>query len=203
LCAKAKWVINDCPGPLRYDIADSLAARHGLGANARTLALRFVNAIEAYRDCHIRSWEQCSLLATKIPGLQDRSNIHLFEECAAQLESLKRGTLWQFPNERRYDPDLAWKKAAGLLPEFSKSSWKSWAKMAWKVIVAVSPEGRPDLEPILIEGPGRICNVRRERNDPYFANKIRKSPGVATSDVKEAFFTAFEEIATSKSKRNR
>jgi hypothetical protein len=101
-------------------------------------------------------------------------------------------------NEGYGGPQLpAWTADAAKLKEFDSGTWREWANMAWQILAVESPSGRASEHPALVASP--ICNVRRERTDPYFGNKVN-SPSISDNDVKEALLGAFRSLTTGKSK---
>lgn len=180
--------------PLAYRMSYALSKRKGLSSNARRRALDFVNAIEIYRA----RWRDLRTRYKKV------------EEMPKPSFTWHPTPLWTFQDGSEFEPATAWRNEAADLPEFSEGSWKQWANLAWRVVVAVSPEGRPEMNSELCSGPSRICNVRKTRSDDNFNSKpgspakiLRSSPSIARDDLKEAFFNAFQEVAAVKSRRRR
>jgi hypothetical protein len=179
-------------GPLRYRMSHAFSKRNGLSSNARRLALGFVNAIEIYRACWRGFWA-----------------VHETEQQMPNPRyTWKPPPLWTSEDGGRFEPDRRWIEIAAELPQFSAECWKQWADVAWQVVLAVSPEGRPEENAVLCRGPNKICELRRVRIERNFSTKpgqpakiLRNSPSIARNDLKDAFFSAFQEVATGRSRR--
>jgi hypothetical protein len=99
-----------------------------------------------------------------------------------------------------------WLFDAIMLKPFSRRTWKPWANIAWRVLEEISPDGHPEKHPDLT-AILKVRNARAEYDTSAFAwdapRKIRKSPSIAKSDLREAISDAFELLATGVSPRNR
>lgn len=95
-----------------------------------------------------------------------------------------------------------WRTKAAKLKPFSAQTWRSWAEVAWQMIVEISPEKRPARHPAFYDQRTRICNVRKTRKNPYYQIE-EKALSIAEQDIKEALFGAFELIATGESRRTK
>jgi hypothetical protein len=95
-----------------------------------------------------------------------------------------------------------WLEDARKLAPFSATTWKAWADIAWRVIAELSPDGKPENHPGFYDPATKICNVKKTRKNPYFG-KQENAPSIARTDIKEAVFDGFENIATGMSSRTR
>ena len=95
-----------------------------------------------------------------------------------------------------------WLEDAMKLAPFSPETWRTWAELAWRIIAEISPEGKPGLHPAFYHSKTKICNPRKQRINPYYAN-TESAPSIAENDIKEALFGAFELIATGKSRKTK
>jgi hypothetical protein len=120
----------------------------------------------------------------------------------AYIES-KRGLLKSFATHLNlFESYPAWFPNLANAADFGADTWKQWAEIAWQVIVSISPDGKPGKLPAFYDRATKICNVRKTRRDPYFGT-ITGAPSIAEGDIKEAFFGAFELIATGESRRKK
>ena len=171
--------------------------RSNMAKNSRSLAATFVVAFSPYHEPWRKFFEH-----------QDR--------CRAERRFVGEWTpppLWTFDDGSFFEPTHAWKQKVAVLPIF-QAAWRQWASCAWEVILAVSPNQRPDRNSKLVSGELKICEPRLSRPDSYYSEsasknskrfvaKIRASPGIAVNDIKEAFYSGFEEIATGISPKSR
>lgn len=95
-----------------------------------------------------------------------------------------------------------WRKRATKLKSFSPATWKAWAEIAWQMIAEISPQNKPGLNPAFYEPKTKICNVRKQRKNPYYGT-VDKAPSIREQDIKEALFSAIELIATGSSRRTK
>jgi hypothetical protein len=168
--------------PRFYHLSASLEKRKSMSSNARKLAIDLANEIELHRGDLGKKFGR-------------------FPEGTSAYGTLER----IFEITGPFEFDDAWRKKVGELPQFSTETWKQWARFAWTILLQISPERRPDLNPALFEGSHRICNVRKTRHDKYNLDdkghrRLRKSRSIATYDVLEAFEIGFEEAAMGKSR---
>jgi hypothetical protein len=95
-----------------------------------------------------------------------------------------------------------WRKQAAELEPFSAQTWKTWAKVIWQVIAAISPQKKPGLNQAFHDPKTKISKVRKTRKNPYY-DKEDNAFSVAEQDIKETLFGALELIGTGESQRTR
>ena len=138
-----------------------------------------------------KSW---SLKGAALTAVQLVAHIRSSNLC---YESDKAGAGGEYPEL----PD--WRHQAAKLAPFSKRTARKWAEVGWLVLAEISPKNQPERHHVLkkqfkvrqyrIDYPSRTgakLNVEKVR---------RKSPSIATHDMKETLRAAFERIASDKS----
>ena len=166
--------------PLQYEMASALSRRRGLSNNANKMAIRLANRIEVWRSRY-----------------------------SPAREVLVKAGRWRLPPFTLFEAgeevhlDKEWRRRAAGLNELSAKTWRSWADLAWEMVLAGSPKRRPELNPGFYANKTKICNVRKERTDSYYEGVVVTGPSIARSDIKEALFNAFEAVVTGKSSRTR
>lgn len=175
---------RELQAPLRYEMGYSLRKRRGYSAQARKLALAFINFIERYRECN-RPFEDDFLAG---------GGSHTDEPF--------------LPGALRFQPDKDWIKRARKLAPFSVKNYKQWADLGWRMLEAISLGGKVENNPALHTPEHGICNVRRKRHDPYVGIKslkakkvVREYDCIAKADIKDAFYLAMKQIATGEGRR--
>ena len=146
----------------------------------------------------------------------------------ANLPKGKKGKTWKF---KRNETKLVFKywlliepirHFLNLEPLSAKESkdggnWPKWAELAWQLVGKESKDGNPANHPMFYDDATKICNVRKTQTQKDFSNTAlwsdealyrdpkvtRKSPSIPKEDIKEAFFGAFEQIATGESRRTK
>ncbi len=114
-----------------------------------------------------------------------------------------------FQGRTVFAPSGSWRRKVELLDELREDTVSAWVDAAWDFLVAVSPDEQPELNTTLCRGTHRICNVRRQRRDPYYEDPAtgkpitRTSPGIGRADLKEALKVAFKDVAVGGSSRFR
>jgi len=164
--------------PLMYEMAYSLSRRRGFSNNANNMAIHLANRIEICRSRYSSVREALVKAGGRLAPFV------IFED------------------DEEFKPDKEWLRRAADLDELSVKNWQSWAELAWEMVLAGSPEHRPELNPGFFAEKTKICNVRTKRTNPYYGNE-EKAPSIARADIKEALFNAFETVVTGISPRTR
>ena len=167
---------------------------------------RLLNALEQGEDFHL------AILPTGKRGkkwkFQDRAN-SLAVRLQSHIEHAR--TVYELDSSRAQYTGRelpSWREVAMRLEPFSPKTWKAWAKVAWQVLVEISPEGKPEKNRAFYEPATAICNVRKTRTEDDFhkyaecdSRVTRACPSIALEDIREAFSGAFELIATGATRR--